>query len=155
MGTFSPCETVNIKAVLTLTTSGSNGDPVASSDEVVQVYVAIHNSTVPTPKHQLVTFSRVTLNASMHTENLAFRLLPEDHAVLRDPDFAETVEPGLRTVWIGGGQPGTAAAGVALTFRVAGSSAMTVDECAVQPGGTSRAVHMLVAGDADAHLWSP
>jgi phosphoribosylaminoimidazole carboxylase (NCAIR synthetase) len=63
--------------------------------------------------------------------------------------------------WIGGGQLGTctAVAGVALTFRVAGSSAMTVDECAVQSGGTShvasRAVHMLVAGGADAHLWSP
>lgn len=141
--------------MLSTSSRGSGGGTAPSSDEVVQVYVAIHNSTVPTARHQLVTFSRVTLTTSRRQQTLAFRLLPEDHSVLRDPDFAQTIEPGLRTVWVGGGQPGTAAAGVALTFEVSGSSAMTVDECAVQPGGTGRAVSMLVPGDPDAHLWSP
>lgn len=155
LGTYSPCATVDIKAMLSVSDGDEHRGITASSDEVVQVYVTIHNSTVTTAKHQLVTFSRVSLTASMQTKILAFRLLPEDHAVLRDPDFAQTIEPGLRTVWIGGGQPGTGAAGVALTFSVAGSSSITVDECEAQPGGTGRAVRELAVGDIDAHLWSP
>jgi beta-glucosidase len=155
LGTYSPCETVDIQAILSMTARDKRGGTTASSDEVVQVYVTIHNSTVTAAKHQLVTFSRVTLTASMQTKALAFRLLPEDHAVLREPDFAQTIEPGLRTVWIGGGQPGTAAPGVTLTFTVVDGASKTVDECAAQPGGTGRAVHEFVAGDTDAHLWSP
>jgi hypothetical protein len=145
----------------------------ASADEVVQVYLSVHNATVPTAKHSLVSFARVsftddtphTLYSSPANEDddaeegeegrqISFTILPEDHAVLRDPDFAQTVEPGLRTVWVGGGQPGTGAPGVSLTFTTEGS-AMTVDECANMAGGTGRAATEWSAGNADAHLWSP
>ena len=77
----------------------------------------------------------------------------EDHAILREPDFAQTIEPGLRTVWVGGGQPGTGAAGVSQTFEVAGK-AMTVDEC-VASGGVGRAGREWRRGNDDAHLWAP
>jgi hypothetical protein len=71
-----------------------------------------------------------------------------------DPDFSLTVEPGARTVWVGGGQPDTGAPGVEMTFDVVGT-ATAVDECAAQAGGVGRAAQEWTRGNPDAHLWSP
>ena len=60
----------------------------------------------------------------------------------------------MRTVWVGGGQPGTGAPGVAMTFEVRGA-ATTVDACAKVSGGAGRAPKEWKAGSADAHLWAP
>ena len=115
------------------------------------------NASVLTPKHSLVSFTRHVFAPGDGDANhtvVKFKLLPEDHAVLREGDFALTVEPGSRAVWVGGGQPGTGAAGVALTFKVEGA-ATTVDACALQKGGVKRAAEEWQSGNADAHLWSP
>ena len=139
--------------------------------------MSIHNASVSVAKHQLISFTRQTLHTAKQ-QALTFTILPEDQAVLRDPDFAQvseiqqspngltgfshmcnsdfaqTVEPGMRTVWVGGGQPGAGASGVALSFEVRGQST-TVDECAAMRGGGKRAAGEWGAGNADAHLWSP
>lgn len=125
------------------------------ADEVVQLYVTLANASVPTARRSLVSFTRHVFGVGDDKKTVVkFRLLPEDHAVLRAGDFALTVEPGMRTVWVGGGQPGTGAPGVALTFDVQGA-ASTVDACAALKGGVKRAADEWQSGNSDAHLWSP
>lgn len=109
LGVFKPCQPITVEVGISV--SGGGGGEEA--DEVVQLYVANHNASVRTPKHQLVSFSRLTFNLAaadarateagggaeaqhqqQNTQKLSFTILPEDHAVLRNPDFAQTVEPG-------------------------------------------------------------
>jgi hypothetical protein len=89
LGVFTPCQHITVKVTVSLVIGGAT---TAEADEVLQLYVANHNASVPTPKHQLVSFSRLTLMGGQTP--VSFTILPEDHAVLRDPDFAQTVEPG-------------------------------------------------------------
>ena len=46
-------------------------------------------------------------------------LTPKAFAVYRDGDYEQVVEPGVREVWVGGGQPGQSA-GLAGNFTIAG-----------------------------------
>jgi beta-glucosidase len=148
LGTYSPCQSIDISVDLALIAGPS------PADEVVQLYVALMNASVPTPLRSLVSFTRHVFSTGPRQTVVKFRMLPEDHAVLRKGDFVPTVEPGMRTVWVGGGQPGTGAAGVALIFYVRGA-ATTVATCAAQKGGAKRAAGEWQSGNPDAHLWSP
>ena len=155
LGVVGPCARVSVHVDLTLVGGAATGE------EVVQLYVTIHNATEPTPKHQLVSFQRRAFgsNSEAHargssgTQLVTFVLLPEDHAVMRGQDYQQIVQPGNRTVWVGGGQPDTGAPGVTFTFEVRGAQ-RTVDECAAS-GGARRAAQEWSAGNPDSHLWSP
>ena len=135
LGVVGPCARVSEHVALTLVGGAATGD------EVVQLYLSIHNATVPTPKHPLVFFQRrvfgsnadVRARGSPRTQLVSFVLLPEDHAVMRGQDYQQTVQPGNRTVWVGGGQPDMGAPGVKFTFEVTGVQ-RTVDECAASGG---------------------
>lgn len=138
------CDIITIRVHLSLI---SGPQP---AEEVVQLYLSIHNSSVTVPRHQLVSFQRPKFSKDDPSSRLlTFSILPEDQAILRNPDFDQTVEPGLRSVWVGGGQPGTGAAGVALSFEVQGR-AKSVQAC---PSG--RAAQEWGSRNPDAHLWAP
>jgi beta-glucosidase len=85
------CEVVNTGAVI--------------GDEVVQVYLKDEEASVPVPRHSLVGFKRVRL-APGWTEHVAFEIQPKQFALVND-DGKWMLEPGMFTVFVGGGQPGT------------------------------------------------
>ena len=92
-------------------------DGPRAGDEVVQVYVA--RPGVPAaPNRTLVRFARMTLQPG-EQRRLTFDL---DGKALSTVDAAgrRNVEAGPATVWVGGGQPGAHAAGVALSVTVKG-----------------------------------
>lgn len=123
-----PCATVSVN--VTVRNTGS-----VDSDEVVQAYVTVHNATVRVPIRQLVAFARVRVPAGGAVE-VPLTFAPERHAVLRNPDLVTVIEPGPRTIWVGGASDPAAAPGVAGSFAVVGA-ATPLSSCARQ-GRSSR-----------------
>ncbi|MCJ7551551.1 MAG: glycoside hydrolase family 3 C-terminal domain-containing protein, partial [Anaerolineae bacterium] len=89
-----------------------------AGDEVVQCYVADQAASVPVPVRQLVGFDRIHL-APGETQQVTFTVAPKQMSLFLD-DGRRVVEPGAFELFVGGGQPGTGAAGVACEFVVAG-----------------------------------
>ncbi|WP_140724131.1 glycoside hydrolase family 3 C-terminal domain-containing protein [Pseudomonas sp. Hp2] len=107
-----------LKAGDTLTVSARvRNTGTRAGDEVVQVYLE-YPRRPQSPLRALVGFRRVTLQPGESRE-LTFALDPRR---LSDVDRAGTraVEPGDYRVFVGGGQPGTGAAGAAATFSIEG-----------------------------------
>jgi beta-glucosidase len=77
-----------------------------TGDEVVQVYLRDEVASLPVPRHTLVGFKRLRL-ASGASEWVTFTLTPKAFACA-DDDGRLMVEPGKFTIFVGGGQPGTA-----------------------------------------------
>ncbi|MDY6846445.1 MAG: glycoside hydrolase family 3 C-terminal domain-containing protein, partial [Chloroflexota bacterium] len=75
-------------------------------DEVVQVYLRDNDASLPVPRHHLVGFKRVHLGAGA-TETLTFSINPKQFA-LADENGDWIIEKGSFTIFVGGGQPGTA-----------------------------------------------
>jgi beta-glucosidase len=76
-----------------------------AGDEVVQVYLRDEGASLPVPRHSLVGFRRVHL-APGAEERLTFEITPRQFATV-DRDGLWVIEPGVFTVFVGGGQPGT------------------------------------------------
>jgi hypothetical protein len=77
LGSFHPCQAVVVTAKLALV-----GGPT-TADEVTQLYVSIHNASVPVARHQLISFERhVFTDDQPAIVEVQFRMLPEDHAVM-------------------------------------------------------------------------
>jgi len=77
-----------------------------SGDEVAQVYLRDEAASVPVPRHSLVGFKRVHL-APGASQDLTFEIQPRQFACV-DQDGRWVIEPGAFTLFLGGGQPGTA-----------------------------------------------
>ena len=73
---------------------------------------------VPVPIRQLVGFDRVHL-APGESKRAAFTVTPGQLSLILD-DGSRVVEPGTFALFVGGGQPGTSAPGVAGGFEVVG-----------------------------------
>jgi beta-glucosidase len=92
-----------------------------AGDEVVQLYVGTPARS-DAPLRSLKGFQRIRLGA--HEERtVEFRLEPRDLA-FADANGVMRIEPGEYSIWVGGGQPGTAAPGQAATFRMTGELAL-------------------------------
>jgi beta-glucosidase len=76
-----------------------------AGDEVVQVYLRDEGASLPVPRHSLVGFRRVHL-APGAEDRLTFEITPRQFATV-DRDGLWVIEPGVFTVFVGGGQPGT------------------------------------------------
>lgn len=88
----------NVTATFTL----SNVGPLAG-DEVIQVYISWLNATVPTPRYQLVNFTRVSIGQSK-TISLTVSITSMSVAVyVEGKGFV--VEPGNIAVYVGGQLP--------------------------------------------------
>ncbi|HSV74617.1 MAG TPA: glycoside hydrolase family 3 C-terminal domain-containing protein [Chthonomonadales bacterium] len=116
---------------LALETEGSTASPVGvrvavtnvgdrESDEVVQLYVTDVEASAPVPLLSLQGFRRLRL-APGQTAEVHFVLAPRQLACY-DDDGRPWVEPGAFSVWVGGGQPGAGAPGVAGQFRLSGDA---------------------------------
>lgn len=77
-----------------------------TGDEVVQVYLCDEDASLPLPRHSLVGFRRVRL-APGAEERVTFDIQPRQFA-FADEEGRWVIEPGEFTVFVGGGQPGTA-----------------------------------------------
>jgi beta-glucosidase len=76
-----------------------------AGDEVVQVYLRDEGASLPVPRHSLVGFRRVHLSPGAE-DRLTFEITPRQFATV-DRDGLWVIEPGVFTVFVGGGQPGT------------------------------------------------
>jgi hypothetical protein len=117
--TIKPCQSLTISTIIT------NHGPY-DGDEVAQLYLSIDASSasVPVAIRQLVNFHRASVETGSQ-EKVSFVLSPEDNAVMRDPDFKLVVEPGRRTVWIGGSSLKAATpGGVEVVFEVVGETTL-------------------------------
>lgn len=97
-------------------------------DEVVQLYLQIHDATVVVPHTQLVAFKRIRVAAGQ-TVDVSFTIDAAGQSVMRDPDFEDVVEPGARGVWIGGSSSPSFSPGVSFDYSVTGTAAVLVREC--------------------------
>jgi len=95
-----------------------------AGDEVVQCYVADPEASVPVPVRQLAGFDRIHL-APGETQRVTFTVAPKQMSLFLD-DGRRVVESGTFELFVGGGQPGTGAAGVAGEFTVAGNDVWDV-----------------------------
>ncbi len=86
-------------------------------DEVAQLYLSTERSGAPI--RSLKGFQRVHLKPG-ESRVLTFRLTPRDLA-LADEQGVMRIQPGNHRLWVGGGQPGTGAPGIAGRFETAGS----------------------------------
>jgi beta-glucosidase len=85
------------------------------SDEVVQLY-ASRPGVAGAPIRALVGFQRIHL-ARGESRRVRFTLHDRDLSIV-DPEGVRRTVPGEVDLWIGGGQPGGAAAGVATRLRI-------------------------------------
>jgi beta-glucosidase len=90
-----------------------------AGDEVVQLYLDTPERA-STPRRSLKGFERIHL-APGEARTLTFRLDPRDLA-FADAAGEMRVRPAAYRLWLGGGQPGTGAAGAAGSFRVTGEA---------------------------------
>jgi len=144
--TSRPCDSVSVSAKV------RNSGGVAA-DEVVQLYMTIHNASVPVPIKQLVSFARIHLSPGQE-RTVTFTVAPEDNAVMRDPDFVQIVESGRRQLWIGGSSDARVSPGVTASFEISngsGNASVVLSKCARKG---RRALYSAV-GVADAASWSP
>ncbi|MEA3327549.1 MAG: glycoside hydrolase family 3 C-terminal domain-containing protein [Chloroflexota bacterium] len=76
-----------------------------TGDEVVQIYLRDEEASWPVPRHSLVGFKRIRLAAQAKTQ-VHFSIYPRQFACV-DENGHWIIEPGVFTVFAGGGQPGT------------------------------------------------
>jgi beta-glucosidase len=93
-------------------------DGKVAGDEVVQLYLSVPGRPAA-PIRSLKGYDRIHL-APGETKAVRFTLSPRDLA-LAGEDGAMRIEPAGYQLWVGGGQPGTGAAGIAGKFKVTGS----------------------------------
>ncbi len=74
-----------------------------AGEEVVQLYVARKEASVPVPLRSLQGFKRIMLNPG-ESQTVMFIVQPGQISVL-DKDFKRVVEPGRIEISVGGGQP--------------------------------------------------
>jgi hypothetical protein len=84
----------------------------------MQAYVTIHNATVTTPLLALADFVRVRVPA-MSSLVVKLSVKPRLNSVLSE-SFVDVVEPGLRTVWIGGSSAAGKGPGVFGSWQTVG-----------------------------------
>jgi beta-glucosidase len=89
-------------------------------DEVAQLYLSTDRPGAPI--RSLKGFQRVHLKPG-EARTISFRLTPRDLA-LADERGVMRIEAGGYRLWVGGGQPGTGAPGVAGKFATTGSLAL-------------------------------
>jgi beta-glucosidase len=89
-----------------------------AGDEVVQVYLSCPQQPA-VPIRALKGFQRVHLESNEET-TLNLTLSSRDLALVGE-DGMYRVTPGRCELWVGGGQPGTAAAGISGSFAIQGS----------------------------------
>jgi beta-glucosidase len=92
-----------------------------AGDEVAQLYVATAG-VKGTPLRSLKGYQRVHLTAG-ETKTVTFRLTPRDLA-FADAKGVMRIVPANYQLWVGGGQPGTGAAGAAAQFQTEGVLAL-------------------------------
>jgi beta-glucosidase len=92
-------------------------DGRAPGDEVVQLYITTPDRP-DTPGRSLKGFARVRL-APGQQQSVEFDLSPRDLA-FADANGVMRIAPGEYRIWVGGGQPGTGAAGATGRFRMTG-----------------------------------
>lgn len=109
-----PCDNV------TLTVSVSNTGPMAGA-EVVQAYISMPSSSVSTPIRALVDFSKVLLQPGQ-AQDVSLTVTPRLQSILRAGDYADVVEPGPRSVWVGGASAPGWAGGVGGGYAVQGQT---------------------------------
>lgn len=96
-------------------------DGATAGDEVVQLYVSTPGRA-DVPLRSLKGFERIRLEPGA-SQDVAFKLKPRDLA-FADADGIMRIKPGEYRIWVGGGQPDTAAPGAVATFRVTGNSVL-------------------------------
>ena len=111
-----------------------------TSDEVVQLYLATPDATVPAPRLRLAAFARVSSLAPGQTARVQLTVAAAARAVMSaagarakgDAIYAagaeQQVEPGRLLVHVGGGQPGPATATLNTTVVIHGE-ATRLSEC--------------------------
>jgi beta-glucosidase len=92
-----------------------------AGDEVAQLYLSA-TGRPDVPLRALKGYSRVHL-APGEATTVSFRLSPRDLA-FSDSAGVMRIAPGNYRLWVGGGQPGTAAPGAAASFRMTGALAL-------------------------------
>ncbi len=92
-----------------------------AGDEVVELYVSTPGRG-DAPLRSLKGFARVHLGRG-EGRAVDFRLNPRD-LTFADKSGVMRIEPGAYSIWVGGGQPGTGAAGQAATFQMNGALAL-------------------------------
>ena len=102
------CDTLKVSVSVSNT-----GDAV--SDEVVQLYVATPNSSVPSPRLRLAAFERVAAIQPGRSVTVTLSVAPSAHAVVMPPDPTDPsssvytdsrhVEAGQLEIYVGGSQP--------------------------------------------------
>jgi len=92
-----------------------------AGDEVVQVYLSCPQQPVA-PIRALKGFQRVHLAPDEQT-TVNLTLSSRDLALVGE-DGMYRVTPGEYELWVGGGQPGTGAAGVSGSFTIQGSQVL-------------------------------
>ncbi len=97
-------------------TAGVENTGDRAGDEVVQLYLKDQVASVPVPVQQLVGFRRIHL-APGETQQVSFTVTPKQMSLILD-DGRRVIEPGAFHLFVGGGQPGTGAAGSFATFEV-------------------------------------
>jgi beta-glucosidase len=88
-----------VKLTVEVTNSGK-----MDGEEVVQVYVADKEASVPVPVRSLAAFKKVALKAG-ETKKVEITIKAESFSLI-DQLYARTVEPGTFIISVGGGQPG-------------------------------------------------
>ena len=89
-----------------------------AGEEVAQLYLTTEGRK-GAPLRSLKGYQRVRL-APGESKVVRFHLSPRDMA-LADADGAMRITPARYSLWVGGGQPGTGAAGQAGGFAVTGA----------------------------------
>jgi beta-glucosidase len=90
-------------------------------DEVVQAYLSCPEQATA-PIRALKSFQRVNL-APNEEKTITLTLSPRDLALVGE-DGTYRVTAGRYELWVGGGQPGTGAAGASTSFNIQGSQTL-------------------------------
>jgi beta-glucosidase len=113
--TPAPCDTVTVTVTVT------NTSPL-DGDEVVQLYLTLGNASVPVPRRQLAAFARVFVPGNGGTAKVTLEVRPSLQSVMRAGDYVDVVEPGLRTLWVGGASDPAVLPGAAAAYTVVGTT---------------------------------
>ena len=119
MSAASLAQGQSLEVSVTVTNTGD-----VAGDEVVQCYVADPDASVPVPVRQLVGFDRIHLVPG-ETQRVIFTVAPKQMSLFLDGG-RRVVEPGAFELFVGGGQPGTGAVGVAGEFEISGDDVWDV-----------------------------
>jgi len=109
---------------LTVQVSVKNAGKVAGA-EVVQLYLSSKGVIDGAPLRSLLGFQRISLKPG-ETQDVKFELNPRAFSLV-SPDGSRSIVPGSYSVWVGGGQPGTSAAGASAPLKIEGSTVMLPD----------------------------